>query len=328
MFRYLASAEKVTVVLLIGVTVLILSAATFIVFKRLARLWTHAPAPNYSRRVKWVHRAVLVMAAVLVVCGAYSFWEPYRLEVTKVTVPTPKLLAGARPIRIVHISDTHCEGRPLLEDRVVDVIAGLQPDVICFTGDCINHPSGLPRFRRLMTQLDRIAPTFAVYGNWDWNAWRGRENYFAGTGVQVVDRRPIRVLVDNQPLWVTGFGFFDDDVALNVSLALADVPPDEPVVFLHHMPSVVLDLPERGVDLCLTGHTHGGQVVLPFYGPIVTLTPTGRRFWAGLYRYEDTYMYVNRGLGVEGHWLPRIRFLARPELTLIQLTPQSVLTGP
>jgi predicted MPP superfamily phosphohydrolase len=92
-------------------------------------------------------------------------------------------------------------------------------------------------------------------------------------------------------------------------------------VFLTHSPDAITAVAREKVDLCCCGHTHGGQIALPFYGALITLTRTGKQFEAGLYRVGQTWLYVNRGIGMEGGWLPRVRFCARPELTLIDLTP-------
>ena len=74
-----------------------------------------------------------------------------------------------------------------------------------------------------------------------------------------------------------------------------------------------------GVDLQLSGHTHGGQVRLPLYGALLTLSAMGKRFEAGLYRLGEMALYVNRGLGMEGGAAPRVRFLCRPEITVFDL---------
>ena len=86
--------------------------------------------------------------------------------------------------------------------------------------------------------------------------------------------------------------------------------------------SEVLRAARLGVDLHLAGHTHGGQVALPFYGAVITLSKYGKRYERGLYREEGTWLYVNRGIGLEGRFAPRVRFFARPEVTLIEISPR------
>ncbi len=70
----------------------------------------------------------------------------------------------------------------------------------------------------------------------------------------------------------------------------------------------------------LAGHTHGGQIALPFYGALMTLSRYGKRFEGGLYQVGPTPLHVRRGIGMEGGWVPRVRFCARPEMTVLELT--------
>jgi predicted MPP superfamily phosphohydrolase len=111
---------------------------------------------------------ILGLAALGTLCIAYGFLiEPYWLEVTHVRIESPRIPKLSRPIRIVHISDIHSEPRPRLEGRLPAVIAAEKPDRIVFTGDALNSPAGLPVFRECLTRIARVAPTFAVRGNWD-----------------------------------------------------------------------------------------------------------------------------------------------------------------
>ena len=92
--------------------------------------------------------ALVGLAAIGILCIAYArLVEPRWLEVTTTRVPTRHLPPGHRGVRIVHLSDIHSDPAPLLEERLPAVVAGLRPDLIVFTGDAINAPSGLPVFR-------------------------------------------------------------------------------------------------------------------------------------------------------------------------------------
>ena len=75
------------------------------------------------------------------------------------------------------------------------------------------------------------------------------------------------------------------------------------------------------MDLYCAGHTHGGQVALPLYGALITLSKYGKRYEAGLYHEKDTWLYVNRGIGMDGGFAPRVRFWSVPELTVIDIRP-------
>ncbi len=101
--------------------------------------------------------------------------------------------------------------------------------------------------------------------------------------------------------------------------ALADIPHEDFKVFLYHYPGLIYTLADRGIDLHCAGHTHGGQVALPFYGAITTMARFGKRFEAGLYRVHNTQLYVNRGIGMEGGYAPRVRFWCRLEVSLLEI---------
>jgi predicted MPP superfamily phosphohydrolase len=309
---------RVQIAMALGLVALLAAlfvAAGWILAAALVRRLKRRPAP---RRLRWVRRTVLVLGAAAALCIAYAiFVEPYWLEVTHVTVPTAKLPAGGPPIRIVHISDLHCESSDLAFplDRIV---AELKPDLIAFTGDGFNSPRGLEKFRAWMRRLSHIAPTFAVQGNWDRRRWVTR--FVEGTGVRELAGEAAKVHVAGTELYLVGAPAGNWPA---VQAALAALPPGALKIVLYHYPDEIPAAADLGVDLFLAGHTHGGQVALPFFGAVVTLSSTGKRFEAGLYHVRDTYAYVSRGIGMEGGYMPRVRFLARPEVTLIELVPTS-----
>jgi predicted MPP superfamily phosphohydrolase len=94
-------------------------------------------------------------------------------------------------------------------------------------------------------------------------------------------------------------------------------------LFLYHYPypDVVPAADQRRVDLLCSGHVHGGQIALPFYGALVTLSKYGKQYEAGLYRAGPMWMYVSRGIGMEGSRSPRVRFCSRPEIAVIDVVP-------
>jgi len=234
-----------------------------------------------------------------------------------VRVEMDELPPGARPIRLVHISDVHSDPTARLEGRLPGAIAAERPDLIVFTGDAINSPGGAAHFRALMTELAAIAPTYAVRGNWDTRQW-GRIDLFGGTGAVEIAHGAVPVRLDGiaAPLWIVGL---DADSGDELEDVLAGVPAGALTVLLHHYPEEIGRAASLGVDLFCAGHTHGGPVALPFYGALVTMSRTGKRYEAGLYRERGTWLYVNRGIGMEGGRAPRVRFFARPEVTVIEL---------
>ncbi|RLC77893.1 MAG: hypothetical protein DRI81_07895 [Chloroflexi bacterium] len=108
------------------------------------------------------------------------------------------------------------------------------------------------------------------------------------------------------------------DVA-RLDQTMEGISADAFTLLLFHSPDLIREAVDHQVDLYLGGHTHGGQLCLPFYGAIITNSMYGRRYAAGLFKEGDTRMYISRGVGFEGGGLPRARFLCRPEIVSIEL---------
>jgi len=266
----------------------------------------------------WSARAIVIhlLALLGVVCFLYGcFIEPYWIEVKTVEIPSAKLHQTA--IRLVQISDTHCAIRPLNEKKMVEIINGLNPDIIVFTGDLANNLRGLKRFEETMAKLEARLGKIAVRGNID-NRWPGKD-IFNGTGFQELYGNSIEIDKGGEKIWITGVAFGNENKTGDL---LKKVQADCFSVFLYHFPDLVEDLNGLNVDLYLAGHTHGGQIALPFYGAIITLTKFGKKYESGEYKVDDTILYVNRGIGLAAGVNPKMRFFARPEITVFNLKPK------
>jgi predicted MPP superfamily phosphohydrolase len=97
------------------------------------------------------------------------------------------------------------------------------------------------------------------------------------------------------------------------------VPTDAYSLLLYHTPDLIESASAAQINLYLAGHTHGGQVRLPFYGAIITASRHHKQYEMGAYTVGETFLYVSRGLGMEGYGMPRLRFLCPPELVLFEL---------
>lgn len=269
---------------------------------------------------KWARRIVMILAVTGVVCVLYArFVEPYWLKVTTVQITTSKLPQGSRPLRIVHISDFHCEAFPRLEEKLPTVIAALHPDIIVFTGDAVNSPAGLPVFKACMKRIAEIAPTFAVRGNFDVWFW-DELDLFGGTGVTELISAESDVKVAGTTVRVVGVPVGEEGIVPKLARPSSK---DGFTVFLYHYPDLMPEVVEAGgVDLYCAGHTHGGQVALPGYGALVTLSRFDKRYERGLYHEGHTWLNVSSGVGMEGGAVPRVRFMVRPEVCLIVLSPE------
>jgi predicted MPP superfamily phosphohydrolase len=294
------------------------TAVVWIALRRLTGRDLVRVPDRLKRPLAWAGRTAVALSLLGACLIAWSFAEPYFPEVTRVSVPV-RNLAGR--VRIVHITDAHCDPRERIEGRIPHLVRPLRPDLIAFTGDAVNCREGVGRFRSLMRELAQIAPTFAVRGNWDvW--WFADADIFGGTGVRELDGQAVRLDIRGTELWIAGAAV-ENEAAIGV--ALTAVPPGRPLVFLHHYPDAWDLAAHFGADLHLAGDTHGGQVRMPLVGALARLTRGGPYRDVGLHEHlarEDAFLYVNRGIGMEGGMAPRVRFMCRPEVAFIELMPR------
>jgi predicted MPP superfamily phosphohydrolase len=260
--------------------------------------------------------AVHILAVVGVACFLYGwFVEPYRVEVSNINISTGKLHNTS--LRIVQISDLHCDNKVVNENKLAGLINPLNPDIIVFTGDLLNTPEGLPECKSALAGLKAQIGKYAVYGNFD--EWFSKSlDLFSGTGFEILNGKSLALSKDGETFIISGLNYDDPEKWRDV---LQDVPPGHYSIFLYHTPDLIEDIQGQNVDLYLAGHTHGGQVQLPFYGALITLSKYGKKYEAGRYTVGTTTLYVNRGLGMENFPAPRVRFLARPEITVFDVTP-------
>jgi len=316
-----------SVVFFTAIAVISVSAIAYVV-AWCSRKFQRQKEPERSGCAKWTRRGVLGLAGGGVGCIAWGgFFEPYRLDITRTRIVSQKLNGAERPVRIVQISDMHCDRKVRNEEKLPGVIKSLNPDVIVYTGDSINSLEGLANFRRCLTEIAKAAPTYVSKGNWD--TYFGQTDFFGQTGATELNGANEPVEVAGTRIWLAGAGVMDmfqpHEASEFLDQAISGMPDDEFRVFLYHYPDLIYSLAERKIDLHLAGHTHGGQVALPFYGALVTVSKYGKKFEAGLYREHNTHLYVNRGIGMEGN-APRVRFWCPPEISLIELVPSQTPT--
>jgi predicted MPP superfamily phosphohydrolase len=253
--------------------------------------------------------------------------EPFRLELTHLTVVTDQLPADARPIKILHISDLHVERLTRREDRLLALVSEAEPDIILITGDYLNlsytrDQVAQSQVSQLLSQLSAPHGVYAVLGSPPVDERDIVPGLLEELPVTLLVNESTTISLDGQRhLLILGLDcshHLPTDAAA-LSHLISTSPNHQPSVLLYHAPDLMPEAAEHGIDLYLCGHTHGGQVRLPFFGAILTSSQLGKRYEMGLYREGKTHMYVSRGIGLEGLSAPRVRFLAPPEITLVTL---------
>ncbi len=255
--------------------------------------------------------------------------EPTWLEVTQHEVLIAELASPLEGFRIAHLTDFHAGPRMPLAylQESVELANRQSADIIVLTGDFIHK--GFRHINAMATVLGRLQArhgAFAVLGNHDFSVrnalglrrHRRLHDHVAEAlqrhGIQVLRNRAHRLELGGAPLHVVGV----DDLwsrACDLPKAFAGLPLEAPRLLLAHNPHTIERLSGQRCDLVLSGHTHGGQINWPGLGRVL-LGPRARRYAAGMYRFQDSYLYVNRGVGCGAL---HFRFGVRPEVAVLHL---------
>jgi predicted MPP superfamily phosphohydrolase len=252
----------------------------------------------------------------------YGFWiEPLNISLTKEVLITSKFNTG-KPIQLLHLGDLHIERISHREKELQRMIGILKPDVILFSGDILNlsfrtDPQAIEDARSVIRQWNAPLGVYFVRGS----PAVDLPDIFP----KLLEDLPVRWLNDEKISLSNGENRIDiiglscsHDPAVDLKRLenLTDPASENLTILLYHSPDVADGASLAGIDLQLSGHTHGGQVRLPFFGALYTASLTGKRFESGRSRVGNMDIYVTRGIGMEGASAPRIRFLCPPEITL------------
>lgn len=267
-----------------------------------------------SRRVFWG------LGFLLSLIGIDAFLiEPNLLTVTTYVVKDEKI---RRPTRIVLLADIQTDTINLHTRQALSKAARLQPDLLVYAGDYLQHSfwkdyqANIPQFNQLLFEygLDGI-PSIVVEGDAEYrwgNQWHA---LFEGTNVTILDP-------SDKTLWqdieVIGLTMMDSKNGVVPDRSSTSV--NRFSILVGHNPNFALKQPNA--DLYLAGHTHGGQVVIPFLGPLITFSDLPNEQVAGRTKLDNgAILIVSRGIGMERYDAPRLRFLCRPEIVVIDLMP-------
>jgi predicted MPP superfamily phosphohydrolase len=254
----------------------------------------------------------------------YGFWiEPHIIKVTYQTLRTPKLKPGQK-IRILHLGDIHLERITNREKQLIELCRSLKPDLILYSGDFLNlsylkDPVAQEQVRQVIAQIDAPLGVYCVKGSpavdrddlvpsplldgAHWRFLKDEKIEIRDWGLEIVglvcSHKPFVDAPKLNQLPITNYRF---------------------TILLYHSPDLIYEASEAGIDLQLSGHTHGGQVRLPFFGALFSGSLYGKEFEAGRYQVGGSTLYVSRGIGMEGAGAPRVRFLCPPEIILWEIS--------
>ena len=265
-------------------------------------------------RSRGIGAVLLGLAAAGLACMAYGFIvEPYWLAVKTYNIETPKIPKDEQ-VRIVHLADLHVRGNGPRERRLPELVQSLRPDLILHTGDLFGSAESSiePVVAGLARSWD--VPQYACKGNLD--GLDRFERTLRSAGVTVLNNSRAEETIRGARLRIAGF---KSGAESQMPRALPQLfGPDTFNIVLYHHPQGFPCTWNTPADLMLAGHTHGGQIRLPWYGALITLDRFGKRYESGFFEERGKRLIVSRGIGCEPY-TPEVRFLCRPEVVVIDI---------
>jgi len=269
----------------------------------------------------------------LIGAGAGGFFyardiEPRLLEISHHQIKNSFIPKGFHQFKIIQFSDTHLGFHYDLEQfkKLLKKIMDEKPDIIFFTGDLMDEPNKYYQASSiipLLQQLEAPFGKFAIYGNHDHGGY-GTDIYkgiMENAGFQLLNNENKEIkLLDGSSLHIIGI----DDAMLgnpDIGQAVSGIPAESYKILLSHAPDLADEAANYQIHLQLSGHSHGGQIKIPFIGALVKV-PFAVKYQEGFYELSGKSpltLYVNRGIGTTR--LP-FRFLTKPELSVFTLVTE------
>jgi uncharacterized protein len=255
-------------------------------------------------------------AGLLTVGNAFGL-EPHSFQVQELVLPVPKMPPG-HTLRLVQLSDLHIRIFHGYFRQVAETVNALAPEVIVLTGDYLERGRNINEVRTFLQLLQATYGIVAIQGNWEYWARLEGENlrrHFARAGVTLLINERHDLEVRGIPLSILGLDYPSSADQTRQLQQLADAGRLN--IVLSHVPAFDHELLEESTDLILSGHTHGGQVRLPWLQPFYLPRFSGK-YVEGLFRVGagGIPLYVTRGIGTS---VVPARFFCPPEITLITL---------
>ncbi|MCL2304099.1 MAG: metallophosphoesterase [Planctomycetaceae bacterium] len=290
----------------------------------------------YLRKFRITGVVSVVLGLPFPVLGIYCmFYEPYAITLEHYKIVSPKV---EKPIRVVFVSDTQTNTISNYELKVFRLMNSQEADIILFGGDYLQFfgkagdmETLRKRFNGALTAEKFEAPLgiYAIQGNND-DAKRLQE-LFKDTEIQLINKTQT---IDLGPVVLTLLSLGDSGLSPYGKWPRPKIflKTEEERAKFHlmvgHSPTYITG--PTDADLMLAGHTHGGQIIIPFYGPIATgvhKLPFPRKWAVGMHPGTDkhpdgSHFIVTRGTGMERGWAPEVRFLCKPEISVIDIVPK------
>ncbi len=269
-------------------------------------------------RRQFIKRGIFWGIGALV--ASYPFFiERYLFQINTYKIPVPNLPGPFNNFTIVQLTDLHY-GFLMSMAVVKNLLAKanlLKRDIIVCTGDFIHGRNSHKKTDQIWPELCKLTAPHGVYsvlGNHDhWGDFSGSMHWLEKSG-QNLRHKAVPIYKGSEKIWIGGCGDYMED-QIGMDKAFGNVPPDDCKIVLAHNPDTADVQFRTRVDLMIAGHTHGGQVNIPFVGTPI-LPVHNKKYSSGFIQTSSTHLFISKGLG----WaiLP-VRFNCLPEIAVLKL---------
>lgn len=280
---------------------------------------------KFRRKLKFFMISLILPAVVF---GYAYFIEPNSLVTKDQAIQLSCLKEDQKNNKIVQLSDFHftektTNGRV---DQIYEATVEANPTAVFMTGDYTSNKGGLPMVKKLVGKISAKFPVYAVLGNWDYDVYSRDmseiQKALEGSGARVLINSMAKLKIGEEEISLIGvrdpYNSKDTKEDLGAATKKIGKGDKDCKVLLAHSPDIVKVAEDKKIDLVLTGHTHGGQINIPYLTErIMPANPDGKGYIKGLYKVGNLQMYVNQGIGLSV--LP-LRFGVPPEVTVITLS--------
>lgn len=269
------------------------------------------------------YTGVFILLSVFILSAIWSFIiEPEFLLVKKVSIEVPKWHKEHKNLKFAVLADFHIGFGHMNKNKLSEIIKRTNkenPDIVILLGDYVNQSSQNEKYLPLLKELGNFKSKygiFAIMGNHEsWEVRHKIRKYLKKANIKLLENDAEKLTVNKKDLWIAGVedlttGFPDIDVVMD---KIND--NNNPAVLLSHNPDIFDIIPER-FCITLAGHTHGGQLYIPFLVRLVTPSEYGMRFLKGHVVNNNRHIYISSGLGTT---IIPARFLVPPEIIILRL---------
>jgi predicted MPP superfamily phosphohydrolase len=266
-------------------------------------------------------KIIIVIPILIILLGIWSFFvESKEIKIEKISINIKNLPPAFEGIEIVHLSDFHSKNFGQKEKEVLENLRQLNPDFIFITGDFVDWTTkDLKSCQGFWQELseNHLGKVFGVLGNHDHRHPKRKtlKNLLKESGIEILANEAKKVEKNGDFIHLIGIDDphegYDD-----IKKAMAEIDNDNLKILIAHSPEIFKKIKGKDIDLVLVGHTHGGQINIPFLTDFLLPLKYDRKYKSGLFKENSTYLYVNRGIGTT---FISLRFNSFPEITLITL---------